>query len=98
MGRGRGFGLALPFAGAAMADNYRPGDYYVCCDRCGYEARASETRRTWDNLRVHSIDCWEPRHPQDFVRGRVDRQAVPNARPEPADIFLDVNDVTAESL
>lgn len=31
---------------------------------------------------------FEPRHPQDFVRGRRDRQNVPDARPELADVFI----------
>jgi hypothetical protein len=31
---------------------------------------------------------WEPRQPQDFVRGVADQQAVPWSRPEPADRFI----------
>jgi hypothetical protein len=34
--------------------------------------------------------CWEPRHPQDFVKARVDHQTVPWARPEPDDVFTNV--------
>lgn len=33
---------------------------------------------------------WEPRQPQDFVRARIDIQAVPWSRPEPADSFVGV--------
>lgn len=76
---------------------YVPGDHYCICDVCGFKVRASETRMRWDNLRVCSKD-WEPRHSQDFVKGRKDKQAVPNARPERPDTFLEPNDVTAESL
>lgn len=80
-----------------MSDNlYRPGDYYVICDVCGFKMRASETSKRWDGLKVCKKD-WEPRHPQDFVRGKKDRQAVPNARPEQSDVFLDPNDVTPDS-
>lgn len=32
-------------------------------------------------------DCYEPRHPQQYVKGRADRQAVPNPRPEGPDRF-----------
>lgn len=79
-----------------MSD-YRPGDYYVICDECGFKVRSSETRKRWDGARVCNKD-WEARHPQDFVRGRADKQRVPNPRPEPADHFLTDNEVTADSL
>jgi hypothetical protein len=48
----------------------------------------SQTLKTWDGLRVCSPD-WYPKHPQLMVRGRVDRQAVIDGRPEPTDIFID---------
>lgn len=80
-----------------MNNTYRPGDYYVICDVCGFKMRASETRRRWDNLRVCMKD-WETRHPQDFVRGRRDRQRVPDPRPEPSDNFIEVNDITEADL
>lgn len=38
------------------------------------------------------------RNPQDFVTGRRDNEAVPNARPEADDVFLATNEVTAASL
>lgn len=41
----------------------------------------------WNGLRVHRRH-WEPRHPQDFVRGVADEQSVPNARPRPADRYV----------
>lgn len=80
-----------------MSNSYRAGDHYVICDVCGFKMRASETRRRWDNLRVCTKD-WESRHPQDFVRGRKDRQRVPDPRPEPADNFIEVNDITEADL
>ena len=80
-----------------MSNSYRSGDYYVICAVCGLKIRASETRRRWDNLRVCTKD-WESRHPQDFVRGRRDRQRVPDPRPEPADNFIEVGDITEADL
>lgn len=80
-----------------MTNLYVPGDFYCICDVCGFKMRASETRLRWDKLRVCHKD-WEPRHPQDGVRGRRDRQAVRGARPEAPDVFLDENDVTASDL
>jgi len=35
-------------------------------------------------------DDWEPRQPQDFVRGVADYQAPPWTRPEPQDQFIKV--------
>lgn len=61
---------------------YVAGDFWRVCDRCGFEKRASETFKTWDGLYVCAED-FETRHPQDFVRGRKDRQNVPGPRPEP---------------
>lgn len=79
-------------------NDYRPGDFYVICDECGFKKRSSDTRMRWDKLRVCSSTCWEPRHPQDFVRGRKDKQRVANARPEAIDHFLSDNEVTKDSL
>lgn len=66
---------------------YRAGDHYLICDECGSKIRRSESRKRWDGLIVCRED-WETRHPQDFVRGKRDRQAVAVSRPEPADTFV----------
>jgi hypothetical protein len=67
---------------------WRAGDYWRVCDVCGFDYRASETLKRWDGLIV-CHDDWEPRHPQDFVRGRADRQRVHEPRPQPTDTFVD---------
>lgn len=59
---------------------YREGDYKVQCDRTGMTFYASECRKQWNGLFVNN-KSWEARHPQDFVRGRVDKQTVPICRP-----------------
>lgn len=61
---------------------YRHGDFLRVCDRTGSLVYASETKKEWTGLIVRE-DVWEPRHPQDFVRGIKDKQAVPEPRPEP---------------
>ena len=76
---------------------YIPGDFWRICDRCGRKFRQSETRKTWDGLWT-CLSCWEPRHPQDFVKGKTDKQSVPEPRPEPEDVFISATDVTAEDL
>lgn len=78
-------------------EGYRSGDHWVICDECGWKVRASQTRKRWDGLRV-CIPDYEARHPQDFVRGRTDRQRVDNPRPDPAPRYIDPNDVTADDL
>lgn len=69
---------------------YKPGDHWVSCDVCGCDVRSSDSMKTWDN-RVVCPDDWEPRHEQDFVRSREDRQTpVGNVRPDPADNLTDI--------
>lgn len=72
---------------SGYVSNYIPGDFKRICDRCGSVFHASQTFRTWDGLYVCRED-WEPRHPQDFVRGRLDNQNVPNPRPEPLETIV----------
>lgn len=74
-----------------MSRGYRPGDHWKVCDVCGFRYRASETRKRWDGLMVCEAD-FEERHPQDFVRGRTDRQRVPDPRPVPTDVFVSGSD------
>lgn len=58
------------------------------CDRCGGKRLNTELRREWQGLMVCRDGCWEPRHPMDKMKGRVDRQNPPWVRPEPADTFI----------
>jgi hypothetical protein len=68
---------------------FRPGDHWVTCDRCGFAYRHSETVKEWNGLVVCKSKCWEPRHPQDFVRGVRDSQAPGgNVRPDPTNVFV----------
>jgi hypothetical protein len=63
---------------------YIKGDFWRICDECGFKVRSSQTRKRWDGLMVCLAD-FEERHPQDFVKGVIDRQNVPDPRPEPVD-------------
>lgn len=81
----------------AGSDTYTPGDYYCLCDRCGFKIRRSDAKKTWDNLIVCPND-FEERHPQDFVRGRKDKIYVDDPRPEPEDVFLTTNEISASDL
>lgn len=65
-----------------MARNYyKSGDWNAICDRCGFKFKASELKLEWTGLRVCEKD-FELRHPQDFLRARVDKISVPWTRPE----------------
>ena len=71
--------------------SYKPrwdnGGWLVICDQCGRKYKESELQLRWDGMMVCPKD-WEPRQPQDFVRGVADVQAPPWARPEQSDSFL----------
>ena len=61
--------------------SYVPGQWNAICDRCGFKFKNVQLRKEWTGLRV-CCECWEPRHPQDFVRGKADHQTPPWVRPD----------------
>jgi hypothetical protein len=68
---------------------YKSGDWYVSCDVCSKQIYASESKKRWDGFIV-CADDFENRHPQDFIKARMDKISVPFSRPEPDDVFVDV--------
>lgn len=73
-----------------MADDlhYVPGDFYRIDDRSGFKVRAKKQRKEWTGLIVEE-KLWEIRHPQDFVKGVIDDQTVPEPRSRSAqDVFV----------
>lgn len=66
---------------------YKPGRFYRVDDRSGFTVAAERTQKEWDGSIV-ADGLWEPRHPQDFVRGIRDDQSVPDARPPAPDTFV----------
>lgn len=69
---------------------FKKGEWNAICDRCGFEYKSSQMKKEWNNLRVCK-DCYEPRHPQDFVRGKKDDQSVSWTRAEGADVETDTS-------
>lgn len=72
------------------------GDWLIICDVCSKKIKSSESKKRWDGLIVCEDD-FEFRHPQDFVRAKTDKIAVPFIRKDPgrglgledqADLFL----------
>jgi len=82
---------------------YKRGAWNCICDSCGFKYKSTELRKRWDGLMVCKKD-WNPRQPQDFVRGKADPQAPPWSRPEPADVFvsssfvLDISNLDGQSI
>jgi len=60
---------------------FEGGQWNAVCFRCGFKFKSSELRRTWQGFWACDT-CWEPRHPQDFVRGIPDNSGVPWAQNE----------------
>lgn len=65
---------------------YTPGDNWTICDLTGKKVLMSQTRKTWDGLRVWDR-VWYPKHPQLSIKAIPDRMAVPDARSRPADTY-----------
>lgn len=70
-----------------LAVPFKPGDPRAQCDRCGFPFHLSQLRKEWTNSMV-CPKCWNPRHPQEFIKGIPDQQAVPNSRHIPTDAEL----------
>ena len=68
------------------ADYLKLGDWNARCYRCGAKFKGSQLRRTWNNLMVCQRD-WEPRQPQDFVKGVIENPVPPFVR-NPEGVFL----------
>ena len=69
-----------------MKNYFKSGSWNIICDRCCKKIKAEATKIDWQGLIV-CPNCYEQRHPQDFVRSRQDKITVPYIRP-PADIFI----------
>jgi hypothetical protein len=59
---------------------YIDGAWNAQCDICGRTFKNFHLAKAWDeSMRCEA--CWEPRHPQDFIRPIMDVQSPPWARP-----------------
>jgi len=71
-----------------MSKNYYlSGEFNLTCDRCSKKIKAHEAKHEWTGFIVCG-DCFENRHPQDFVRTKQDKISVPFSRPIPQEIFV----------
>lgn len=65
----------------------KPGDYLVQCDKTGFTRWASECQKEWNGNLVWER-VFEPRQPQDYLRGIPDDPSVPDPRPEGVTTFI----------
>ena len=70
-----------------LKHSYTSGSTWAICDECGLQYRRAQMLERWDGLLVCKKD-WEPRHPQEFVRGKADRIHVKDARPDMTDMTI----------
>lgn len=80
-----------------MKTSFILGDSKAVCDVCGFDMHQSDLKKRWDGAMVCSAD-WEPRHPQDSIRLRPERNTVKDARPAPEPRYLAVGEITADDL
>ncbi len=73
--------------GKGGSDYYAHGDWNAVCYECGRKKKGSTLRRHWQGYYV-CPEHWEPRQPQDFVRGTEDVQIPPWTQAMPADVFV----------
>ena len=70
-------------------NHYVSGQHNVTCDICSQKTKSGLTKQRWDGFRV-CHNCFEERHPQDFVRARQDKISVPFSRPIPTFVFTNI--------
>lgn len=74
-----------------MAKNYYiSGEWNVTCDVCSKKIKAHDAKQRWDGL-VVCPDDFEHRHPQDYVKAKIDKITVQFTRPIPPNVFIPVN-------
>lgn len=70
-----------------MSKNYYiSGEWNVICDSCSKKIKSKDAKERWDGFIV-CPNCFEYRHPQDYVKARQDKITVPFVRPRPVDAF-----------
>lgn len=60
---------------------FKPGEWNVHCDVCGFKFKSSQVRKRWDGFMVCAED-WEADHPQKHIRVYETTSTVPFVREE----------------
>ncbi len=74
------------------ADYWAPGDYNALCAECGRKRKASTLIQLPPGVPGSGLwvcrEHWNPRHPQDYVKGVKDIQTPPWAQPASDPVFV----------
>lgn len=76
------------------ADYLSLGDWNASCFQCGRKRKASTMKKHWQGYYV-CPEHWEPRHPQDFVRGVKENPSVPWSQPAQIQFVYPTNSTSA---
>ena len=77
---------------------YKHSEWNAICDYCGEEFKSSQLKKDWQGYYACKLD-WNPRQPQDFLKGVKDDPSVEWTRPEGADVEQSRDDwITVESV
>lgn len=75
----------------SRSPGYDPGNHWVVCMRCGFDYRANEIVK--DKQKPGLLvcrDCFDGRHPQEFVRSVPERMTPQGpVFPPPTEVFED---------
>jgi len=74
------------------ANHYKKGDWNVWCDKCGFKFKASQClfeRRFGHKTLFVCKKCYDPQHPQEFIKPLRKPMKLPVVRPRPPIIFVD---------
>lgn len=66
----------------SRSPGFKSGSYWMISDLSGFAHRKEEMKKTWDGFWVHKSE-WNPRQPQDFVRGRAENITPPSGELRP---------------
>lgn len=62
------------------SSRFELGTWNAVCSLCDGQFKAYELRKHWQG-QYRCDNCWEPRHPQDFVRATRSERAPPWTQP-----------------
>jgi hypothetical protein len=90
----------MPEAGTTIENTNATTDVpnnYEICDRTGWRVLPGKLVKEENGMMVRE-DSFETRHPQDILRARVSDRFPGSKSPEPDNVFLSDNEVTADDL
>ena len=73
------------------------GEFNAVCDRCSFKFKSSDLREEWQGLMVCK-DCYEPRHPQDFLEGVPDDSSIPWSRPDGGTVSCGPSNIAGQAI